>query len=716
VGAPAWCGSSGSARHGSRPTPVVLKIGRAGETSLSSDDVQAMRELGVFVHARGIIKTLRRLYPSVRVQPEQVQKLLWEAFQTADKTYGEEEAKVWADNFAFPPDIGDRDAQGLADAGNLEDYVRQRQAELVTDHGRMDAARVLEVAGDRDPDFERALALVEGVPIFTSREFVPNGTAPPLRKRYLRMHTVVNRLVYDLYTRGLVIILPTAQALKIPGVHFSMAHWTTKVGTPKGRFLGDVAAQEAGTPLNSEEVKLQFDAVMGRIEHPTLVAICSKVLAAADKWGWDALVLFKMDLRSAFSLLFIRPSDVELLAFELTDGWTMMHIAGFFGYTGLPACFAVISRILARAISCLIVGFLLVYVDDLLFITTLAAIVSDMRIARDVCVKLLGDDAVEDSKTASGRRLDMIGWCFDLDLRVVSISRRNFCKALLAFVRVNVEHVTVGELQVLASYASRYSTIVRSLKPFTSDLFRAFGGLTNKRKLVSLSDDARRAILVWRVNLVLLELNETEFARPIASIPLRPVSWLIEFDASLTGLGLIWSIVSPDGEASVQWAMSLDLPFDFGSQSAFQNTAEFLAVVVGLSVLGDKGVSGVGVCLRGDSCSSLQWAATQRFRPGPSRRAAMAFVSVCTRFDVTVTETAHIPGVTNVRCDRMSRSCPPSHPDVGFPVEVVLTPESIPRVVSLLQACDPTQPVESDAQFEVCWGLIDHAVRDLGPL
>jgi hypothetical protein len=64
----------------------------------------------------------------------------------------------------------------------------------------------------------------------------------------------------------------------------------------------------------------------------------------------------------------------------------------------------------------------------------------------------------------------------------------------VAFVCVYVEDITVGELQVPASYVSLYSTIIHSLKPFTSDLFRAFGGLTNaKRRLVSLSEDARRA-------------------------------------------------------------------------------------------------------------------------------------------------------------------------------------------------------------------------------
>jgi len=101
----------------------------------------------------------------------------------------------------------------------------------------------------------------------------------------------------------------------------------------------------------------------------------------------------------------------------------------------------------------------LVYVDDLLFVTALAHLFRDMQVARQVCTRLLGQDAVEDAKTHSGRSLDMIGWHFDLDLRVVSISRRNFLKALLAFVNINEERAAVGEMLKVASYASRYSTI-----------------------------------------------------------------------------------------------------------------------------------------------------------------------------------------------------------------------------------------------------------------
>jgi len=387
----------------------VWKIGRGEHSRLSEEDCQAMRERGIFTKARGILNTLRRLHPGVTVQPEQIQKLLWKAYQATDEALGEADALRWADGFEFPDGMAERDMDGIAAAGSLEEYVRKKQSIMAAEHGRLDEERVRAVVSETDPDFDRVLALVGGVPIFTSEGFQHNGKSPPLRAKYLRMRAVVNKLVYDLYERGLVIVLPTEQAVKIEGIHFSMAHWTTQATKEKGRFLGDVGADETGTPLNADEVKLRFDEVMGQIEHPTIVDICERILKAAEQWGWEEVIICKMDLKGAFTLLFIKPEDVRLLAFELTDGYTMLHICGFFGYTGLPACFAVISRVLAYAIAVIIIGFILIYVDDLMIFTTRRALEDDKRKARDTCTRLLGNNAVEDAKTEAGRRVDLIG-------------------------------------------------------------------------------------------------------------------------------------------------------------------------------------------------------------------------------------------------------------------------------------------------------------------
>ena len=91
-------------------------------------------------------------------------------------------------------------------------------------------------------------------------------------------------------------------------------------------------------------------------------------------------------------------------------------------------------------------------------------------------------------------------------------------------------------------------SIIRSLKPFTPDLFRAFGGLTNETKLMPQSDADRLVILVLAT-----ELSAAGAARKRV--------WprhLVDRVRRLTGLGATHLVDSELGR--VRWAMSLDLP------------------------------------------------------------------------------------------------------------------------------------------------------------
>jgi hypothetical protein len=77
--------------------------------------------------------------------------------------------------------------------------------------------------------------------------------------------------------------------------------------------------------------------------------------------SWDELILLKMDLKGAFRLMRVHEKDVqELLAFELTQGVSLFHIAGMFGWTGTPFAFAVFSRLLQGCINASIDGRVLV--------------------------------------------------------------------------------------------------------------------------------------------------------------------------------------------------------------------------------------------------------------------------------------------------------------------------------------------------------------------
>jgi hypothetical protein len=63
-----------------------------------------------------------------------------------------------------------------------------------------------------------------------------------------------------------------------------------------------------------------------------------------------------MDLKGAFTLLYVLPEDVPLISFELTGNLTVMFHTGMFGYTGMPASFDVVSRVVARNVQLRIKG------------------------------------------------------------------------------------------------------------------------------------------------------------------------------------------------------------------------------------------------------------------------------------------------------------------------------------------------------------------------
>jgi hypothetical protein len=56
----------------------------------------------------------------------------------------------------------------------------------------------------------------------------------------------------------------------------------------------------------------------GEINHPTLQDIAEMILLMKDRVeSWEELILWKMDLKGAFSLMRVHENDVQKLAFEL---------------------------------------------------------------------------------------------------------------------------------------------------------------------------------------------------------------------------------------------------------------------------------------------------------------------------------------------------------------------------------------------------------------
>jgi hypothetical protein len=478
----------------------------------------------------------------------------------------------------------------------------------------------------------------------------------------------VNRLLYtNFYEKGLAILIPYAELSRGRDrnrIHLSPLSWAPKFGTPKGRPIGDCSdGGDGGTSLNSKYTKDACDAAWGVIRHPTIRDIANMVdlytSAPRDHEDpGDGVVIWKMDLKGAYTLLSFRTQDVPLLGMELTSELVMFFLCGIFGWTGTPACFQVITRAISFELNRILCGKALMYVDDIFGVCRARDLTHDMTATERICTSLLGSDAVEKTKSESGLRLSVIGYEIDLTTRIVTVARRNVLKALYGFFCTDVDApITVKVLQKLASYASRYGEICRYMKPFVRALYAAYTGRRTKEAF-TVTPTARISILVFRVLLSLTTVFETKFSRDLSSFQDRPPRWVVEFDASLTGIGLLWYYRSNSESPEVLLGgRSLDIgSLGFGSDASYQNTAEFIAATLGI-----RGLSAFlwtpdeSVELRGDSITALTWGRKRGVRSPLATNASVLFALQCLAMKVDIGTVTHIPAEENWRADKLSR-------------------------------------------------------------
>lgn len=147
-------------------------------------------------------------------------------------------------------------------------------------------------------------------------------------------------------------------------------------------------------------------------------------------------------------------------------------------------------------------------------------------------------------------------------------------------------------------------------------------------------------------------------------------------------------------------ATALSTPFPTTDESRFQNSYEFLAVVLGLLLARRLGLRSFAYDLYGDNTSSLHWAASDRAASSLARRANIAFTLLATDIDAVVADTVHVPGVDNVTFDRLSRGATAA--EVGLPPERFLTIPTSHPIAQFVTLCDPLLPIDTaTAHFQL---------------
>jgi hypothetical protein len=466
------------------------------------------------------------------------------AYQAASLQYGVLEAVAWADNFVLPREAQLRDSLRLrAAGGSLSLMISRIQHERR--HSRFSRERLHSLVPSDYPDLPVLLTMADGMRIFRPPGFQRRAVVPPFRKLYVSVAPAVSRVFHKLWQQNLVVILPTALLLHQPNIHFIPLHWTPKTGKQCGRQLVDAsdpcsADGTMSSALNSDSVRDWARTNIGEIHHPTIIDIVLMILKFHREiqlmgFSWDDLVLFKEDLANAFSLLSFHPEDVAFMASPMLDGYSVVAHTGTFGWSAMPYYFQRITVLLdylfelRRKIGALLARSKL-FVDDNMGVTIYPFYQQDHTVIIDVCTQLLGPEAIASEKSQSGRRLDMLGFCVDLDTRTVSISEKNFNKAVYIYFSVDTnKRVSLLVLQRLASLASRYQLICPVMTPFTSALFQNQPRTSRNPSLaVELTAEAKRSIFLWRAVFCFIRWDRCLFCRRFHTFDSQAPSYLLE--------------------------------------------------------------------------------------------------------------------------------------------------------------------------------------------
>jgi len=631
---------------------------------------------------------------------------LQQAHIASDEHYNLANAIAWNTTFEFPEDAIKADEKLWNDCSH--DFTlmcKTKQAKLASN--RLSVERIHTVFGNdgtkipglSQHDFHWLLEFAaNGITPLVAPDFkAERHNIPPLRARYEKVKHTVNSLLFEQFRGDTMIIMKTDLAVTIDGMHFSPQHQADSKGKPEGRVIGDLSGQhdQSYTPLNGtyetkDDLRDRIAATWGEIKHPTIVQLVLMVLAAVDIHGWNSLVLWKKDLKGAFNLLNYNPACCKLFAFPLSDGITMIHLAGLFGWIGMPHAFQVLTRSLQALCRHIITGLCHWYVDDLMAVSPIATYIADSTIVDDTVQHLLGIGSIAKKKSQCARALEFLGWIVDLDTRTVTLCERNLYKLVHSLFCFNTkDKISIALIQRIASLTSRTSMLSRHMRPYTHELHIITSGYSNPNVRITLTLVAQSDILMWRSFVLLLIAQPDKLSRDLESFRPQSPKFSFKYDASLYRIAV--GVYTADSDTLLVFA-AVDLPFVVTNEARRQNTMEFLAIVFGLLLCWRKGMSKFHYNLHGDSMSSLAWAQADRVNSTLARRGNIIFTTLSMHLDASVAQTTHIPGKLNVVYDGLSRNISPIelglHPSNEHPAD------QDHSLLAILRLCDPDAPLD----------------------
>lgn len=700
------------------------------DAGADSSEVRAQREKAV----HRMMTEVKKFFPKAlrsTASREALRGLMLRSFARADQASTEEDARTWANGFRMPGELADKTSERLAQAGgDFDAMVSSMRAGI--DGGRLSRASIAKALSADNPEIPLLQELAEGMITLVDTEDytpTPHDDLPKVRGGFKRVGTAVERLIYENFVaKDLAFVARLADVPKGALIH--PPGWAPKAGKAKGRNTGDPGDTGGGTALNSADLRDQYEEKWGAINNPTVDRfdwMISTVLTdhvppghvlSNDGSHPDDPVLLVQDLKAAYTLLSFRAAHVKFMATLISAGLVVFFLCGIFGWTGTPFAFNVVTRAIVWELERQVRGLAEMYVDDIATCCLRKHLAFNIDTITGICTTLMGATAIETDKTciadgAEGRgwKTTIIGFDWDVSTRLITISPRNVEKTFYGYMGVDTEQpVTREHMERLASWASRYAAICRALSPFIAPLYGAYTWMANRNAsaLIELGPKARRAVRMIKLLLILTSIDAEHFARPFLCDIESHIRFIIEFDASLTGVGFIVFAIDPatGAETPVGLAGISIGQLGFRGVSDNQNLSEFVAAALGIRAVIALGGRDCGIAVRGDSTTALTWVGRERFKGKLVNHAAIAYVLQAIAWDVKVEKVTHIPERENKAADYLSRLGEKGRTIEAFWREFPQF-KSVPQVDAkannFIPLCDPNIDIDSDEAFVDFW-------------
>jgi len=279
-----------------------------------------------------------------------------------------------------------------------------------------------------------------------------------------------------------------------------------KADTPKGRLVVD--ATRGG--LNSEEKKKILSDTWGNIVFPTVPDYCQLFLQVQEHFH-EPLAIFKIDKEAWYRRIRLTSASSTLQVFSafLDDvPHVVTPLAQQFGvqdsnYQSFFAGNVMETISAAREISTYGIRISKLYSDDEAGFLPPRLIPSEIDQATIEATRLAGENIVQPTKLEIGSSLDIIGFRFDCERKVVSLSQRSLLKIYCLLFHELPETIsadtttTVTFLQRLSSYMIRTADIIFSLRPFSRSAAHNTAGRTH-RATVHMLPSLVIDVWIWR--------------------------------------------------------------------------------------------------------------------------------------------------------------------------------------------------------------------------